>query len=103
MKTKEFTYEFTVLIKNEFALREEFRKKRKELEDMVQKIQNHIGKCNQFWEKHLEADVEKFVVVMKNNKSYEIRRPDKEKCRVESFLPFGINYQNASVINCTQL
>ena len=101
MKTKEFTDEFTKLIKNEITLREEFRQKRKELESMVNKIHNHIGQCNQFWEKYLETDVEKFIVIMKDNKSYEIGRPDKERCKVESFLPFGIDYKNASVIDCT--
>jgi len=100
MRTKEFADEFTELMKNEIEFRKEFRKKRKKLEDMVQKIQNHINKCNQFWDEHFDCDAEKFIVTMKNKKSYEIGRPDKEKCSVESFLPFGIDYKKISVIDC---
>lgn len=101
MNTEEFKTDFNELLSTEIELRERFRAKRKELGDMVQEITNHIGNCNQFWAKHISPDVEKFVVTLKDGKAFEIGRPDKDKCYVESYLPFGIDYANASVYNCT--
>ncbi len=101
MNTKLFKSEFNDILNAEIELRERFKTKRQELEDMVQEITNHIGNCNQFWNKHISEDVEKFVVTLKDGKAFEIKRPDKEKCYVESYLPFGVDYTNASVFNCT--
>lgn len=101
MNTKEFENELEALFKREIELRKQFREKRKELEDMVQIIQDHVGQCNQFWHKHIPDDIESFVVVRKNGKSFKVNPPDKDKCFVESYLPFGIDYSDAVVINCT--
>ena len=101
MNTKEFENELEALFEREIELREQFRSKRKELEDLVQVIQNHVGNCNQFWTKNIPDDVESFVVIRKNGKAHKINPPDKDKCYVESYLPFGIDFSDATVFNCT--
>jgi hypothetical protein len=100
MNTKEFAEQFKKLHETEIQLREQFRTKRKELENMVSTIDNHVAKCSKFWYEHIPDDVESFIVVFENDQALKINPPDKDKCFVESYLPFGIDFSDATVFDC---
>lgn len=93
----EILKELQQLFFNENAYREEFRRKRKELEDLVQPITNHVEKSCKFWEKNLQG-LEEVVIVMENGLAYKIVKPKIEVCSVESNLPFGIDFTECKVL-----
>lgn len=87
-----------VQILKEIALRKEFREKRKELEDMVDPISRHVRLCCEWWDKNLPKAKE-VTVIMDNGTTLRLTRPTLEKCSVESYLPFGVDFEECEVIN----
>lgn len=94
---KETANELKELILQEMAYREEFRAARQELEDLVDPITEHVRNCNKFWDQHL-PDIAEVVVILDNGVSLKIVKPKPEVCKVESYLPFGIDYTDSKVI-----
>jgi hypothetical protein len=95
---KETTTELKQLILNEMGLRKEFREKRKELEDLVSPISKHVRECCEWWENNLPNSQE-IVIIMDNKTSLKLTKPTLEKCSVESYLPFGVDYLECEVID----
>jgi exonuclease VII small subunit len=93
----EILEELKQLFFNEKAYREEFRRKRQELENLVQPITNHVEKSCKFWEQNLQG-LEEVVVVMEDGLAYKIVKPKKEVCSFESNLPFGIDFTECKVL-----
>lgn len=94
----EQSQELKKLILDEISFRNEFRKKRTELENLVDPITAHVNECCNWWEKNMPKALE-IVVLMDNGSNLKISRPKREKCYVESYLPFGIQYEECHTIN----
>ncbi len=77
--------------------RRDFRAKRKELEDMVDPITKHVRLCCEWWDKNLPTALE-IVVVMDDGTALKLTKPKKEPCSVESYLPFGVDFEECTVI-----
>ena len=90
--------ELKQLILNEIAFRSEFKKIRSELEKLVDPISKHNRKCCEFWIKNF-PDTEEIVVQM-DTATFKVKRPSKEDCSVETYLPYGMDYTIVDVINC---
>lgn len=99
---EEFEKEFKELFKNENHLRDEWRELRAQMEALVQPITNHIEACNKFWAKHCgEADEVLIMITLKGTKSaVSVMKPKKEVASIETYLPFGIDYQESSFFDC---
>ena len=96
--TKENTEELRQMILTEMNLREDFRAKRKELERMVDPISKHVRLCCEWWEKHL-PNAKEIAVIMDNGTSLKLTKPTLEKCSVETYLPFGVDFLECEVID----
>lgn len=90
--------EIKKLILNEIEFREQFRKKRKELEDMVSPISKHVKDCCKWWNINLPNALE-VMVVMDNGTSLKLTKPKSEDCSVETYLPFGVDFEECEVIS----
>lgn len=89
------------LILNEMSFRKEFRDKRQELEDLVDPITKHVRECRKWWNDNLPNDSE-VIVIMDNGTSLRLVKPKDEVCSVESYLPFGVDFEECQVINVGQ-
>jgi len=95
---KERASQLKILIENEISFRTEFRDIRKSLEYLVDPITKHNSECCKFWSENF-AEAKEILVMMDNDLSLKIVKPQKEACRVETYLPFGIDYTECTVIN----
>lgn len=98
---KEQSEQLKQLILNEMAFRKEFRAKRQELENLVDPITKHVKECRKWWEKNLPNALE-VVVIMDNGTSLKLVKPKDEVCSVQSYLPFGVDYEECQVIDVGQ-
>jgi hypothetical protein len=98
---KEQSKQLKKLILKEIAFRKEFRAKRQELENLVNPITKHVRECCKWWDANLPNALE-VVVIMNNGTSLKLVKPKEELCSVESYLPFGIDYEECQVINIDQ-
>ena len=98
---KEQSEQLKQLILNEMAFRKEFRAKRQELENLVEPITKHVRECRKWWEHNLPNALE-VVVIMDNGTSLKLVKPKDEVCSVESYLPFGVDYEECQVIDVGQ-
>lgn len=98
--TKQLSEQLKQLVLNEMAFRNEFRAKRKELEDLVDPITKHVKECVKFWENNLPNALE-VVLIMDNGTSLKLVKPKQEVASVITYLPFGVDYQECEVINIT--
>lgn len=96
--TKENSKELKKMILDEMKFREDFRNKRKELEKMVDPISKHVRLCCEWWEKNL-PNAKEIAVIMDNGTSLKLTKPSLEKCSVESYLPFGVDFSECEVID----
>lgn len=96
--TKEQSEKLRQLILNEIAFRKEFREKRKALEDLVFPITEHVDECCRFW-KNVMDDPDEVVVIMDDNTTFKLTKPKNEVCSVQSYLPFGMEYQECKVVS----
>jgi hypothetical protein len=88
------------LILREISLRQNFRQKREELESLVDPITKHVVECCKWWENNL-PNVYEVVVIMDNKTTLRLSKPRKEECSVQSYLPFGIDFEECQVIDVT--
>lgn len=95
---KQQTEKLKQLILNDMAFRKEFRAKRQELENMVDPITKHVKECCKWWEQNL-PNVLEVVVVMDDNTALKLVKPKNEVCSVETYLPFGMDYQTCQLID----
>jgi hypothetical protein len=95
---KKITKELKAQILKEIDLRKEFREKRKELENMVDPISKHVRLCCEWWEKNL-PNAKEIVVNMDNGTTLMLIKPTLDKCSVESYFPFGVDFTESVVIN----
>lgn len=95
---KQQTEKLKQLILNDMAFRKEFRAKRQELENMVDPITKHVKECCKWWEQNL-PNVLEVVVVMDDNTTLKLVKPKNEVCSVETYLPFGMDYQTCQLID----
>ena len=103
MNEKLFKIRFPELLRREKEFRDEFREKRDALESLVQPIQEHYKECESFWAAVVENDISEIIIVLKNGEAVKIKKPnEKEKCMVASYLPFGIDYEKADVLNLNE-
>lgn len=98
---KEQSEQLKQLIINEMAYRKEFRAKRQELENLVDPITKHVRECRKWWEQNLPNALE-VVVIMDDGTSLKLIKPKDEVCSVESYLPFGVDYEECQVIDVGQ-
>ena len=96
--TKENAEELKKMILNEMNLREDFREKRKQLESLVDPISKHVRLCCEWWEKNL-PNAKEVAVIMDNGATLKLTKPSLEKCSVESYLPFGVDFSECEVID----
>ena len=89
--------ELKQMIADEMDLRAHFRAKRSELESMVDPITNHVRHCCDWWDKNLPTALE-IVVVMDNGTALKLTKPEREVCGVETYLPYGVDYSECTVI-----
>ena len=82
-------------------LREDFREKRKQLESLVDPISKHVRLCCEWWEKNL-PNAKEVAVIMDNGATLKLTKPSLEKCSVESYLPFGVDFSECEVIDFNQ-
>ena len=95
---KETANELKQQILKEMDLRKEFREIRKELENMVDPISKHVRLCCEWWEKNLPTEKE-VAIIMDNGTTLKLTKPTLEKCSVESYLPFGVDFSECKVID----
>lgn len=95
---KETAAQLKDLISNEIKFREEFRALREKLEYLVDPISEHVYKCNKFWEENFPK-ISEIVVIMNNGTNLKITRPKQERAVVETFLPYGIDFQECEIVN----
>lgn len=88
------------LILREISLRQNFRQKREELESLVDPITKHVDECCKWWENNL-PNVNEVVVIMDNKTTLRLSKPIKEVCSVESYLPYGIDFEECQIIDVT--
>lgn len=98
---KEQSEQLKQLILNEMAFRKAFRDKRKELENLVDPVTKHVRECRKWWDANLPNALE-VVVIMDNGTSLKLVKPKDEVCSVESYLPFGVDYEECQVIDVGQ-
>ena len=96
--TKEKAEELKKMILNEMNLREDFREKRKQFESLVDPISKHVRMCCEWWEKNL-PNAKEVAVIMDNGATLKLTKPSLEKCSVESYLPFGVDFSECEVID----
>ena len=96
--TKENAEELKKMILNEMNLREDFIEKRKQLESLVYPISKHVRLCCEWWEKNL-PNAKEVAVIMDNGATLKLTKPSLEKCIVESYLPFGVDFSECEVID----
>jgi hypothetical protein len=89
--------EFKQLLSDEINIRERFRKARAKLEEMVSVASKHNRECCDFWGKHL-PEAKEVVLTMDNGLAFKITRPEREKASCESYLPYGIDYEQLPAI-----
>jgi hypothetical protein len=95
---KDQSQELKQLILTEIAFRKEFREAREKLESLVSPITKHNRECCNWWSKNL-PNVEEVLVIMDNGTSLKLVKPKLERCAVESYLPYGIDFTECPVIN----
>lgn len=95
---KEKSEELKKMILDEMKFREDFRNKRKELEEMVSPISKHVRLCCEWWEENL-PNAKEITVIMNNGTTLKLTKPTLEKCSVESYLPFGVYFSECEVID----
>lgn len=95
---KETANELKAQILKEMDFRKEFREKRKELENMVDPISKHVRLCCEWWEKNL-PNAKEVAIIMDNGTTLKLTKPTLEKCSVESYLPFGVDFSECKVID----
>ena len=78
--------------------RAEFRRKRDELEALVDPITEHVRNCYEWWNANL-PNADEVVVVMEDGTPFKILRPKLEVCKVESYLPFGVDPTEYKIID----
>jgi hypothetical protein len=96
--TVENSKELKKMILDEIKFRDEFRAKRQELEKMVDPISKHVRLCCEWWERNL-PNTKEIIVNMDNGDTLKLTRPTLEKCSVESYLPFGVDFSQCTVID----
>ena len=98
---KQISDQLKQLILNEMAFRTEFRAKRQELENLTTPITKHVRECCNFWVQHLSS-AEEIIVMMDNGTSLKLTKPKVEECSVESYLPYGIDFEECKVIDISK-
>ena len=86
------------LLLNELSFREKFKAKRKELEDMVHPITNHVVECCNWWEINIPK-AEEIIVTMDNGTTLKLVKPKMEMCSVESYLPYGVDFTECELLS----
>lgn len=95
---KEKSEQLKQLILNEIAFRKEFRELRAKLESLVDPITNHVENCCQFWKENM-PEAQEVIIIMDNGTTLKIVKPKYEVAKVESYLPYGIDFSECQVIN----
>jgi hypothetical protein len=83
--------ELKQLTLDEIEYRKQWREAVNVLQKLVQPITDHNQKCCEFWEEHF-SDESEITVIMDNNTTFRIKKPEREVAKQESFLPYGIDF-----------
>jgi len=96
---KEIADQLKQLILNEIAFRKEFRETRDRLESLVDPITAHVENCCKFWKENF-PEIKEVIAIMNNGTALKIVKPKYEVAKIESYLPFGIDFsEECQVIN----
>lgn len=89
--------ELKQFILNEISYRKEFRELVAQLNELVDPISKHNRKCYEWWYLNL-PETDEIIVIMDNDTTLKITRPKRKECSVETYLPYGIDFQEIKVI-----
>lgn len=90
--------ELKQLTLNEIEYRKQWREAVAILQNLVQPITDHNQKCCEFWNEHF-ADETEITVIMDNNTTLKIKKPEREVAKQEAFLPYGIDFTECKLFN----
>lgn len=83
------------LKQREDELRTKWRKAVSELNELVDPIQEHLRECRHWWNENAASKEE--IIVVGQEKSFRIGKPDIKPVSYESHLPYGIDYKEIEV------
>lgn len=84
------------LKQREDELRAKWRKAVSELNELVDPIQEHLRECRHWWNENVGCKAEEIIVVGQD-KSFRIGKPDTTPVSYNSHLPYGIDYKEIEV------
>lgn len=84
------------LKQREDELRTKWRKAISELNELVDPIQEHLRECRYWWNENVGCK-EEGIIVVGQERSFRIGKPDTTAVSYESHLPYGINYTEIEV------
>ena len=86
------------LFQREELIRKQWQSARSSMESLVQPVQDHYQQCLEWWNENINPNINQ-IIVQYEGRSIELIRPSiGEKCTVESYLPYGINFKEIGTI-----
>jgi hypothetical protein len=81
------------LFQQERELRDKWHKARIELEKLVDPVTQHVFACEKFWSGCIGPQTDEISISLIEGETFTIKRPKVEVAKVETYLPFGLDYK----------
>ena len=95
---KEIGKELKELTLQEIEFRNAWREALDKLNSLVDPISKHNRKCCEFFNNHL-PNAQEIIMVMDNETTLKIIAPKMEVAYVETYLPYGIDFEECQLID----